>query len=100
MFKESYIKARGMGLSIPLDQFSFSFPHERAVHIAIQPELGDDASRWSFWQCRPSPECLLAICAERLDGAAPTVTFRKLIPMETDEALYPQFLKTSESVGT
>ena len=99
VFKESYIKARGIGLSIPLDQFSFSFPHERAVRMAIEPPLGDDASRWSFWQCRPAPEYLLAICAERLNGAAPTVTIRKMIPTETDEALYPQFLKTSESVG-
>jgi 4'-phosphopantetheinyl transferase len=95
-FKESYIKARGMGLSIPLGQFSFHYPHERAVHIEIQPELGDDANRWSFWQYRPTPEHLLAVCAERRVGEAPSLTFRRTIPLVMDEVLTPEVLKTSE----
>lgn len=98
-FKESYIKARGMGLSIPLDRFSFHYPHERAVRIAIDPELGDDESRWSFWQFRPTSEYLLAICAERLDGEAPGLTVRKMVPMvaEADEAFEATLLRTSEA---
>ena len=38
-FKEAYIKARGMGLSLPLDKFSFQYPDDHAVEIAIDPEL-------------------------------------------------------------
>jgi 4'-phosphopantetheinyl transferase len=95
-FKESYIKARGMGLSIPLDQFSFHYPHERAVGIAIQPELGDDANRWEFWQYRPTADYLLAVCAERREGQAPTLTFRKTIPTVMDHVLEPSLLRTSE----
>jgi 4'-phosphopantetheinyl transferase len=95
-FKESYIKARGMGLSIPLDRFSFHFPHEHAVRLAINAELGDDAKRWIFWQFRPTSEYLLAICAERLDGEAPLLTMRKLISTVVDEAFEAELLKTSE----
>lgn len=95
-FKESYIKARGMGLSIPLGQFSFHYPHERAVHIAIQPELGDDANRWSFWQYRPTAEHLLAVCAERRVDGVPSLTIRRTIPLVMDEVLAPEVLKTSE----
>lgn len=95
-FKESYIKARGMGLSIPLGQFSFHYPHERAVHIEIQPQLGDDANRWSFWQYRPTPEYLLAVCAERRAGEAPSLTIRRTIPLVMDEVLGSPLLKTSE----
>ena len=96
-FKESYIKARGMGLSIPLDQFSFHYPDERAVGIAIEPKLGDDASRWSFWQYRPTAEYLLAVCAERRDGVAPTLTIRNTIPTVMDQVVEPGLLKTSEA---
>lgn len=95
-FKESYIKARGMGLSIPLGEFSFHYPSERAVHIAIQPQLGDDANRWSFWQYRPSAEHLLAVCAERRVGNVPSLTLRRTVPLVGEEVLRPQLLKTSE----
>lgn len=96
-FKESYIKARGMGLSIPLGQFSFHYPHERSVHIAIEPQLGDDANRWSFWQYRPTAEHLLAVCAERSEGKPPSLTLRRTVPLVTEEVLQPELLKTSET---
>jgi 4'-phosphopantetheinyl transferase len=94
-FKESYIKANGKGLSIPLDQFSFRYPDERAVRMNMSPELGDDESRWSFWQFRPTPEHLLAICAERLDQAA-IVTIRRMMPTFEDQVVDVALLKTSE----
>jgi 4'-phosphopantetheinyl transferase len=94
-FKESYIKARGMGLSIPLAQFSFHYPHEFAVQLAVEPELGDDAARWSFWQYRPTAEHLLALCVERGDGGIPSVTFRTTVPLVSEQAIQPQLLKTS-----
>jgi 4'-phosphopantetheinyl transferase len=99
-FKESYIKAKGKGLSIPLDQFSFRYPHERAVRVDMSPELGDDESRWSFSQFRPTPEHLLAICAERLDREAPFVTMRKMKPTFEDEVVDVALLKTSEMPWT
>lgn len=95
-FKESYIKARGMGLSIPLEQFSFHYPHERAVHLAVEPQLGDDANRWSFWQYRPTAEHLLAVCAERRVGKPALLTLRRTVPMVMEEVLQLQWLKTSE----
>lgn len=98
-FKESYIKARGMGLSIPLGQFSFHYPHERAVSIAIDPQLGDDANRWSFWQYRPTAAHLLAICAERREGGTPSLTLRQVVPLAREKVLQPELLKTSEAEG-
>lgn len=97
-FKESYIKARGMGLSIPLEKFSFHYHHERAVHLAIEPELGDDATRWSFWQYRPTTEHLLAVCAERV-GSAPCVTLRRTVPLVAEQMFQPRLLKTSEPIA-
>jgi 4'-phosphopantetheinyl transferase len=95
-FKESYIKARGMGLSIPLDGFSFRYPNERAVDLSIQMELEDEADRWSFWQYRPTSEHLLAICAERTGTERSSITIRNLIPTVSEEALDLTLMKTSD----
>lgn len=93
-FKESYIKARGMGLSLPLDGFSFRFPSDDAVRLAIEAGLGDAASRWSFWQYRPSPDYLLALCAEKRD--ATQVSLFELVPTVGYRAFDTALLKTSE----
>lgn len=76
-FKEAYIKARGMGLSIPLDKFSYHFSAPDAVSIDISDELGDVPARWQFWQMRPSEDHLLALCAQRM--AAPTVVVSRMM---------------------
>lgn len=95
-FKESYIKARGMGLSLPLDKFSFHYPHDRAVKIAIDPELADDAARWQFWQFQPRPEYLAAICGERVGDQPPRLIVREAVPMLSEKSFVPQFLRVSE----
>lgn len=46
--KESYIKARGMGLHIPLEQFSFIVVDSENISIQIDPRLKDDPKRWQF----------------------------------------------------
>jgi 4'-phosphopantetheinyl transferase len=95
-FKESYIKARGLGLSIPLDRFSFHYPHERAVRLSVDPSLGDEAGRWAFWQFRLTHEHLLAVCAERQGPQAPVLALRRFMPMGADQPFAAPLLKCSE----
>ena len=45
--KESYIKARGMGLALPLRQFAFTNVDD-TPQITFSPELDDEPSRWQF----------------------------------------------------
>jgi 4'-phosphopantetheinyl transferase len=45
--KEAYIKARGLGLALPLGQFTFGIAEE-GISIRFDPELGDDPGRWRF----------------------------------------------------
>jgi 4'-phosphopantetheinyl transferase len=58
--KEAYLKARGRGLSLPLDQFSILIsPDGIAVRLAAGVE--DDAVGWHFCTKSPSPNHRLAI---------------------------------------
>lgn len=98
-FKESYIKARGMGLSLPLDKFSFHYADDRAVELAIDRELADDAARWQFWQFRPAADYLVAVCAERHEAGSPRVVVRQAVPMQSEQPLAPQFLRVSNHVS-
>jgi 4'-phosphopantetheinyl transferase len=46
--KESYIKARGMGLSMPLKRFSFLFGEDCGIRLELDPGMDDHAERWRF----------------------------------------------------
>lgn len=93
--KESYIKARGMGLSLPLDKFGFRYPRDNSVEIYIDPDLEDDAAGWQFWQFRPSADHLIAVCAERVSTQSKIVSIT-VVPMQTEEIFTPTFLRVSK----
>ncbi len=69
-FKESYMKARGMGVSLPLAQFSINLETPAQVAIGFDG-IADDPAAWQLWQYQPRPEHLVALCLQR-GGEAPT----------------------------
>jgi 4'-phosphopantetheinyl transferase len=92
--KESYIKARSMGLSIPLDHFSFDL-REDGIDIAIHPEQHDRPQRWRFWQMFLGPDYLAALCAERVSREPPSLVVRSVVPLVSDQALPYTLLRAS-----
>lgn len=62
--KEAYIKARGLGLSLPLHLFDVSLqPGERAVLLASREDPRETA-RWSFHELLPQPDYAAAVVVE------------------------------------
>ena len=46
--KEAYIKARGMGLSLPLHGISFLFGGVQGIRLEVDAGVDDDPARWRF----------------------------------------------------
>jgi 4'-phosphopantetheinyl transferase len=65
--KEAYIKARGLGLALPLQHFAFALVSGQPIGIHFSPELDDEPRRWSFaaW---PLGDRYRAAIAVRSDG--------------------------------
>jgi 4'-phosphopantetheinyl transferase len=78
--KESYIKARGMGLRIPLDKFTFSYPSDTTVVLETDADLDHAPQRWTFWQLQPDPDYLLALCLEQRCAAVPRLVLQPALP--------------------
>ena len=96
--KESYIKARGMGLSIPLDKFGFDFSQDSRVAISMHPQLNDQPSRWHFWQFRLAADYMVAVCAERSAHTKQQLFLKKIIPLSGEEVLDYMPLRESACV--
>ena len=83
--KESYIKARGMGLSIPLEQFSFHIADNRALRISFDPRLNDDPNRWQFWLMRPTRrhKAALSVCTD--GNTTYRLIIKKTVPLSEEK---------------
>ena len=68
--KEAYIKARGMGLSLPLRGISFLFGEPQGIRLEVDAEVDGDPARWRF--------CLLDHTQHRIALAVETATFGTL----------------------
>jgi 4'-phosphopantetheinyl transferase len=67
--KEAYIKARGLGLSLPLDAFAFEFLSPNGVRISFTEAIQDDPQRWSFSLLRAGDRHTVALAVARGDVA-------------------------------
>lgn len=78
--KESYIKARGMGLALPLGAFAFHLDPPSPPRISFDARIEDDAASWQFEQLRPTERHLMAVAIRRRGEADLTVVTRECVP--------------------
>lgn len=76
--KEAYIKARGMGLAIPLRKFSFVFLANELKFLRVDSDLGDDGATWQLHLSSPSPVHRLAMCVRNAAAQPLTIVRHEL----------------------
>lgn len=89
--KESYIKARGMGLAIPLDKFSFQFEADRLSGFETHPDLDDDATNWQFWRMPMAERYRVAVAVNSGDMVF-TINAFNTVPLQRNDSIQLSFL--------
>jgi 4'-phosphopantetheinyl transferase len=85
--KEAYIKARGMGLSLPLRGFAFRWGDpDETPRVSFAPSIADDPGRWWF-RTIDYADHRVAICVERTGTSGPpdgALRVRLCVPLRED----------------
>jgi 4'-phosphopantetheinyl transferase len=78
--KEAYLKARGVGLGLPLDSFAFGLGPVGRAAVLLRTE-GDDPKSWQFHQECPTPGYVLAAAVRRSGPGEFTFRVRRTVPL-------------------
>lgn len=78
--KEAYIKARGLGLSLPLQEFSFELEEAASPSLEIADSLEDDPDEWQILTCQATKMHKLAVALRRGRTANLRVVYRFVVP--------------------
>jgi len=78
--KEAYIKARGMGLALPLAHFAFSLRPPALPTISFDSEIDDDPESWQFAQSWPTGQHRLALAVRRPPRSDLEVRIQAVVP--------------------
>lgn len=70
--KEAYLKARGLGIAVPLSDVSFDLSGA-APRVRFEGSLAGTDARWMFHLWRPTPAHVAALAVHTPGGRAPRV---------------------------
>lgn len=74
--KESYIKAKGVGLSQSLRDFAFELAPNQSPQISFLVEMEEDREKWSFVEYRPTNHHLVAVATANVHEKPIKFNFR------------------------
>ncbi len=89
--KESYVKARGRGLTLPLSGFWFDLPAPTpdGIRIRFTPVVDDDPGRWQFTLDRLGASHVVATAIDRTGAARVRVAHYEAVATRDDASSVP-----------
>lgn len=84
--KEAYVKALGVGMSVPLDSFAFSFPEPGIVALREAVAAARESHSCRFWQFALPTGHVLAICSDRQSDSS-EVLVHSVVPLVSEARL-------------
>jgi len=88
--KEAYIKARGMGLALPLHAFSYDLRRLPEITIGFRPPIEDVPVQWRQVLFSPNPRHRIAVAMKVEPAAHMRVHGYHVTPTQTPERVYSQ----------
>ena len=86
--KEAYIKAKGMGLALPLNRFSFHRSRDRSICIEFQPGMADSPEHWQFVRYEPSEQHILSVALHRPNRPRFAIRVFQVTPLGKHQELH------------
>lgn len=85
--KEAYMKARGLGLNLALDEVSFASSENTMELVESTSILTRDGHHWQFRLLNPSDMHTAAVCICTASKSSITMRYKKVIPLVRDDDL-------------
>ena len=79
--KEAYIKARGMGLSLPLSEFSFKLDPRLAPQVSFTTKIEDEPTNWQFFESDASRDYRIALAVRCPPDTPIRLVSRETVPL-------------------
>ena len=84
--KEAFVKARGMGLGVPLADFSFSLASDGSATISFTQPDGERPDQWQFTRLRLASRYQAALAVRRPASERSAVVIRETVPLQRQDA--------------